>query len=66
MKGNIERALLDIRKAIDLVDIDGCKCLDNNKVLSQSLCQRALIYRFQNDETKSYADFQRAAKLGLN
>ena len=63
LKGNVERALLDLKKAIQLVDIPDCKCADNNKVLSQALCQRALIYRFQNDETASYADFQKAAAL---
>lgn len=64
LKGNVERALLDLKKAIELVDIDGCKCVDKNKVLSQALSQRALIYRFQNDETRSYADFQKAASFG--
>lgn len=56
--------MIDLKSAIDLIDINGCRCVDKNKVLSQVLCQRALIFRFQNDETRSYADFQRAAKLG--
>lgn len=64
MKGNVERALLDLKKAIELVDIEGCNCADKRKVLAQALTQRALIFRFQNDETRSYSDFQRAASLG--
>lgn len=64
LRGNVERALADLKKAIELLDIPNCKCAANQKVLSQALCQRALIFRFQNDENRSYADFQRAAALG--
>jgi tetratricopeptide (TPR) repeat protein len=52
-------ALEDLNRAISL-----CEVSSNNKVLGQSLCQRALIHRLNGQDEQSRQDFSKAAKLG--
>jgi tetratricopeptide (TPR) repeat protein len=57
LKNDVEHALADIEKAIQL-------CNGHGKVAEQLFTQRAMIRRLHGQEEEAYADFQRAAELG--
>mmetsp|Transcript_44856 Transcript_44856/g.116310 ORF Transcript_44856/g.116310 Transcript_44856/m.116310 type:complete len:218 (-) Transcript_44856:455-1108(-) len=80
MKEDEDKALSDLNTSVTIAEarypsgvpaygsiedkLERYKVKRDTEVLSQALCQRALVYRKKGEEERSKEDFERAAQLG--
>ncbi|XP_033763281.1 tetratricopeptide repeat protein 36-like [Pecten maximus] len=57
LKGDVQGALQDLNKAIELCDAKG-------SAACQAFTQRGLVFKLEGDDEKALEDFKRAAALG--